>query len=92
MPSVGIVASAYTNCERTLAVVFLAAGVSFMGTFYPSLKLNPIDLSPNHAAFVGAVSGVAGSITGIIVPYLIGVITPDVSAIKVVFFFISNAN
>lgn len=81
--------------------------MGFMGTFYPGMKVNPLDLSPNYAGrfhfhlffvlcvfpilnsiqFTGtlmAITNGIGAITGILSPYIVGVMTPNVS-----FFFVS---
>lgn len=50
-----------------------------MGAFVPSLKVNALDLSPNYAGTLMALVGGIGAISGIITPYLVGVLTPNVS-------------
>lgn len=53
-----------------------------MGTFYPGMKVNPLDLSPNYAGSLMAITNGIGAITGIIVPYVVGVMTPNVSCLN----------
>ena len=55
----------------------IAMGI--MGTFYPGMKVNPLDLSPNYAGTLMAVTNGIGALTGILGPYLVGVLTPNVS-------------
>lgn len=43
------------------------------------MKVNPLDLSPNYAGVLMAITNGIGAITGIIAPYLVGVLTPNVS-------------
>lgn len=50
-----------------------------MGAFVPSLKVNALDLSPNYAGTTLALVGGIGAVSGIITPYLVGVLTPNVS-------------
>lgn len=76
-PSIGLLGVSYAACDRTLAVATLILGMMSMGTFYPSLKVNPIDLSPNHAGTTGAVGQTCGAMAGILVPYVIGLMTPN---------------
>lgn len=76
-PSLGLIGVSYAACNRVMAVVFLIFGMMTMGTFYPSLKVNPIDLAPNHSGTIGAMGHTVGALSGIIVPYVIGVITPN---------------
>jgi ACS family sodium-dependent inorganic phosphate cotransporter len=58
-----------------------------MGTFYPGMKVNALDLSPNYAGTLMAIVNGIGALTGIVTPYLVGVLTPDVSV-----FYIFNCN
>lgn len=44
------------------------------------MKVNPLDLSPNYAGVLMAITNGIGAITGIIAPYLVGVLTPNVSS------------
>lgn len=53
--------------------------MGLMGTFYPGMKVNPLDLSPNYAGSLMAVTNGIGAITGIIAPYVVGIMTPNVS-------------
>lgn len=43
------------------------------------MKVNPLDLSPNYAGSLMAVTNGIGAITGVAAPYLVGVMTPHVS-------------
>nr|CAD7199800.1 unnamed protein product [Timema douglasi] len=79
-PSIGIIAASYAGCDRTAAVVLFTIGMALMGTFYPGMKVNALDLSPNYAGTLMAIVNGIGALSGIITPYLVGVLTPDVSA------------
>lgn len=64
-----------------MAVVALfTLAMALMGTFYPGMKVNGLDLSPNYAGTLMAITNGTGALAGIIAPYLIGVLTPNVSA------------
>jgi MFS transporter, ACS family, solute carrier family 17 (sodium-dependent inorganic phosphate cotransporter), other len=79
MPAVGLIIASYIGCDKTAVIVTFTVFVGLMGTFYPGMKVNALDLSPNHAGTLMAIVNGIGSITGIITPYLVGVITKDVS-------------
>jgi ACS family sodium-dependent inorganic phosphate cotransporter len=79
-PGVGIIAASYAGCDRTAVVSLITLGTALMGTFYPGMKVNALDLSPNYAGTLMAIVNGIGAFTGIITPYLVGVLTPDVSA------------
>lgn len=49
-----------------------------MGNFYPGMKVNAIDLSPNYAGSLMALTNGLGALTGIAAPAFVGVMTPDV--------------
>lgn len=42
------------------------------------MKVNPLDLSPNYAGSLMAVTNGIGAITGIAAPVFVGVLTPNV--------------
>ncbi|XP_014290991.1 putative inorganic phosphate cotransporter isoform X2 [Halyomorpha halys] len=76
-PAAGIIAASYSGCDKTLATVFFVFGMTIMGAYIPGLKVNALDLSPNYAGTVMALVGGVGAISGIITPYLIGILTPN---------------
>ena len=78
-PAIFIVAASYAGCNRLLVVFLFTIAMGIMGTFYPGMKVNPIDLSPNYAATLMAITNGIGAITGIIGPYVVGIMTPNVS-------------
>ena len=82
-PGVGIIAASYAGCDRTGVVVLITVGTALMGAFYPGMKVNALDLSPNYAGTLMAIVNGMGAFTGIITPYLVGVLTPDVSVIYI---------
>lgn len=54
-------------------------GMGFMGTFYSGLKANTLDIAPNYAGVVMAVANGIGGLTGVVGPYIVGLLTPNVS-------------
>lgn len=83
MPAVFIILASYSGCNRLEAVALFIASMAFMGGFYSSVKINAMDIAPNYAGTCSAfVNGIA-AISGIITPYLIGLLTPDVSIIDI---------
>lgn len=76
-PSLGVLAASYAGCNKALVATLFAVGMAFMGFFYPSLKINALDLSPNYAGTLMAIVNGIGAISGIITPTLIGYITTN---------------
>lgn len=72
-------AASYAGCERGLVVALFTIAMGIMGTFYPGMKVNSLDLSPNYAGSLMALTNGIGAITGIVAPYVVGVMTPEVS-------------
>lgn len=54
--------------------------------FFAGMKVNPLDLSPNYAGSLMAVTNGIGAITGVAAPYLVGVMTPHVSNLSISLF------
>lgn len=79
-PAFFIIGASYAGCDRVIVVVLFTLAMGFMGTFYPGMKVNPLDLSPNYAGILMAITNGIGAIAGIIVPYVVGVMTPNVIA------------
>uniref|UniRef100_A0A1B6C9M9 Major facilitator superfamily (MFS) profile domain-containing protein n=1 Tax=Clastoptera arizonana TaxID=38151 RepID=A0A1B6C9M9_9HEMI len=76
-PAIGIIGASYAGCDREVVTALFTLGMGLMGFFYPSLKVNPLDLSPNYAGTVMALTNGIGAISGIITPYLVGLLIPD---------------
>ncbi|XP_055916913.1 putative inorganic phosphate cotransporter isoform X2 [Eupeodes corollae] len=81
-PAIFIVAASYAGCNRLAVVVCFTIAMGLMGTFYAGMKLNPLDLSPNYSGTLMAITNGIGSITGIITPYLVGVMTPNATLLE----------
>uniref|UniRef100_A0A146L277 Putative inorganic phosphate cotransporter n=1 Tax=Lygus hesperus TaxID=30085 RepID=A0A146L277_LYGHE len=76
-PALGVILASYAGCDRVAAATLFTVGMAFMGFFYPSLKVNALDLSPNYAGTLMALVNGIGAISGIITPTLIGYLTPN---------------
>jgi ACS family sodium-dependent inorganic phosphate cotransporter len=78
-PACLIVGASYAGCDRTLVVILFTLAMGTMGGFYPGMKVNALDLSPNYAGTLMAITNGIGALTGILGPYLVGVLTPNTS-------------
>lgn len=72
-----IVAASYAECDAFYVVTFFTISIAFQGV--PGVAINVIDLSPNYSAIMMGIGGVFTSITGIIVPYFVAAVAPNVS-------------
>lgn len=55
--------------------------MGLMGTFVPSLKVNALDLSPNYSGTLMAIVGTIGCLSGVIAPYIVGIMVPNVCSL-----------
>lgn len=78
-PAFFIVFASYAGCNKLMVVIWFVLAMGFMGTFYPGMKVNPLDLSPNYAGSLMALTNGIGAITGIAAPSMVGYMTPNVS-------------
>lgn len=78
-PGAFIMAASYAECDRMLVVVMFTVGMGFMGMFYSGIKVNTLDLAPNYSGVIMALTNGVGGVSGIFSPYLVGVMTPNVS-------------
>lgn len=76
-PGVFIIAASYSSCDRTLVVAMFTIGMALMGTFYPGMKVNGLDLSPNYSGTLMAMVNGIGAFSGIITPYIVGELAPE---------------
>ncbi|CRK93649.1 CLUMA_CG007178, isoform A [Clunio marinus] len=74
-PAVFIVAASYAGCNRITVVILFTIAMGTMGGFYPGMKVNPLDLSPNYSGSIMATTNGIGALTGILGPYLVGLLT-----------------
>ncbi|XP_076175055.1 putative inorganic phosphate cotransporter isoform X2 [Ptiloglossa arizonensis] len=78
-PGAFIIAASYAECDRTNVVIMFTLGTTLMGTFYPGMKVNALDLSPNYSGTLMALVNGIGAFTGILTPYIVGVLAPNES-------------
>lgn len=79
LSAIFMVATSFAGCERLLVVISITACMGFMGLWYPGMKVNPLDLSPHYASSIMAISNGVGSVIGIAAPFVVGLLTPNVS-------------
>ncbi|XP_066601353.1 sialin-like isoform X2 [Prorops nasuta] len=70
-PGAFIVGASYAEFHQTVVVVCFTVGMTLMGTFYPGMKVNALDLSPNYSGTLMAIVNGIGAFTGIITPFIV---------------------
>lgn len=76
-----ILAAAYGGCDPMLIGAYFTIAVGSQGLQTAGDMVNPMDLSPNYSGTITALSSGAGCIMGVLVPVLIGLLTPNVKPI-----------
>nr|CAH7740045.1 unnamed protein product [Callosobruchus chinensis] len=65
----------YIGCRRTLAVVIMTVAVMSIGGMFCGFLSNHIDIAPNFAGTLMALTNTVATIPGIIVPVFVGKLT-----------------
>lgn len=71
-PAIFIIAASYAGLDKVAVVILFTLAVGFLGNFYPGLKVNALDLSPNYAGSLMALTNGIGGFMGIGVPPFVG--------------------
>ncbi|XP_050432265.1 sialin-like isoform X2 [Adelges cooleyi] len=75
LPAYGVMAASFVGCDTVATTLFFTLGMSMMGFSCSSIRINALDLSPNYSASIMALVNGIGSMTGMISPYVTGVLT-----------------
>ena len=68
----------YAECNKEMVVILCTIGISFGGFFFSGINANTLDIAPNYSGVVMGISNCIGSTAGFIVPYAVGLLTPNV--------------
>lgn len=71
--------ASFVGCDKILATLSFTLGMAAMGFCYPSIRVNALDLSSNYSATIMAVVNGLGCLSGMATPYVVGILTPNVS-------------
>ncbi|XP_050665773.1 sialin [Leptidea sinapis] len=89
VPAVCLVALCYIGCNRAGAVALMALGVTCIGGMFCGFLSNHIDIAPNFAGTLVAITNTIATVPGIVVPIFVGVLThgnQTISAWRIIFF------
>lgn len=73
-----IIMASYAGCNAMLVGLFFTISVGAEGFLTSSMLVNPMDLSPNYSGTITGMGNGIGSLMGIAVPSIIGLLTPNV--------------
>lgn len=79
LPSIFLVLLGYVGCNYYAAISLLTLAVGTDGLASAGFQVNHVDISPTHAGLLMGLSNTFGTIPGMISPYIVGLITSDVT-------------
>jgi ACS family sodium-dependent inorganic phosphate cotransporter len=75
-----LLALCFVGCRKMLAVVISGVAVTSIGAMFSGFLSNHIDIAPNFAGILMAITNTAATLPGISVPIFVGALThTDVS-------------
>lgn len=87
LPAVFVVAASYAECDHALAVIFFIISVGTHAFSICGMNTNPMDLSPNYAGVLTSLGNGTGSLMGILAPYTVGLLVPNVCSLWILTVF-----
>ncbi|KAL0109228.1 hypothetical protein PUN28_014367 [Cardiocondyla obscurior] len=75
VPMVCLIQVSYVGCDRMKAVVLMTIAVTCIGGMYSGFLANHIDIAPNFAGTLVAVTNFVATIPGFVVPVFVGQLT-----------------
>ena len=73
-----MVATSYVGCQSTsLAVVLFSLALGTSNINAASFNVNHLDIAPRYAGVLMGITNSAGTIPGIIGPYVVGILTDN---------------
>ncbi|GAB0094293.1 major facilitator superfamily transporter 3 [Sergentomyia squamirostris] len=89
VPMFCLLALCFIGCERGAAVALMGIAITSIGGMFCGFLSNHIDIAPNYAGTLIAITNTAATIPGIIVPMFVGHIThgnQTISAWRIIFY------
>ncbi|XP_052751138.1 sialin isoform X1 [Galleria mellonella] len=89
VPAVCLLAVCYIGCARAAAVALMAIAVTCIGGMFCGFLSNHIDIAPNFAGTLMALTNTISTIPGIVVPIFVGALTQKnqtISSWRIIFF------
>lgn len=75
VPMLCLIQVSYVGCDRTKTVVLMTIAVTCIGGMYSGFLANHIDIAPNFAGSLMAVTNFFATIPGFVVPVFVGQLT-----------------
>ena len=75
LPALCFIGVSFAGCDRQAAVALMTLGTMFIAGMYCGFLSNHIDIAPNYAGTLMALTNTAATIPGFIVPVFVGEMT-----------------
>ncbi|XP_055854295.1 putative inorganic phosphate cotransporter isoform X2 [Episyrphus balteatus] len=88
IPGICLLSLCFIGCHRDAAVALMTLGIIGMGGMFSGFLSNHIDIAPNYAGTLVALTNTVATLPGIIVPLFVGFITKgnqNIGAWRVIF-------
>lgn len=79
IPAIFVIGASYAGCNEITVVILLSISTAGQGFDSAGTVCTAFDLGPNYIGPVNAVAFTVSSAASIFAPYVVGVLTPNVS-------------
>ncbi|XP_063917404.1 sialin isoform X2 [Zophobas morio] len=89
IPMICFIILCFIECEREVAVTLMTIAVTSIGGMFCGFLSNHIDIAPNYAGTLIAITNTVATIPGIVVPIVVGKLThvdPTINSWRIVFY------
>ncbi|CAG0900572.1 unnamed protein product, partial [Cyprideis torosa] len=74
IPAACLVGVSYMGCDVAGVVTVFTVCVGFFGLYHTGFNCNHLDIAPNFAGYLMGITNTAGTVSGILAPYVTGLI------------------
>lgn len=75
---------AYSGCDRTITVTLLCVGIALTGGILGGVLVNLMDIASNYAGILMGFTNTASSLSGVLAPWVAGVIVDKDVGIRLI--------
>lgn len=75
IPALCLIGVSFVGCNRVLGVILMTIAVTSLAGMYCGFLANHIDIAPNFAGTLVAITNTIATIPGLVVPILVGKLT-----------------
>ncbi|KAF2883330.1 hypothetical protein ILUMI_22832 [Ignelater luminosus] len=87
-PAICFLIIGYIGCQRIIAIILMSTAITSIGGMFCGFLSNHIDIAPNFAGTLMAITNMVATIPGIVVPIFVGKLTqadPSITSWRIIF-------